>query len=450
MSSPAIKRMQRTFWLLLLLIVGCGSRPQTTPSASTPTPGPDGTALPRPTLVDIPTLLPTFTPVNRPTATATRPLQPSPIPSATVTLSEVVMSVEFSIPGLGMTRTLTATFASRITLSDAQTGLTVVEPQQSRILLELQSVLDGLSLDPIPDGCDLCPRLRYELPVAGQSGDGWLTDPVLLASLENYFAIHLGPHWPPNTVLGLRRSASVYRSAQTVAFTADGQMWRWSAIDSELALPETAPSLADLLPTDLDERGWADSYQQECRNVSRETLLVVQGEQSQTITFRCPEITLPDSLTPLYAALDGLMAEMRLVEGETNRVPWFPYTTAIYYQRADGYRLALDRNGSVVIASEGEIRGTGNLTATLPISLTAAALDTDLFTPGTPELLRTLTVTDATSLPDNFLMVRGETGPGEITWDETVPDDLAELVATLDALINDLVGIVPENGESEQ
>lgn len=443
--------MRRIFWLLLLLIVGCGSRPQTTPTTSSPGPTPEGTPLPRPTLVTIPTLLPTFTPINRPTATATRPLQPTPDPSATVTLSEEVMRLEFTIPGLGMTRTLTATFASRITLSDAQTGITIVQPQQSRVLLELQGVLDGLTLEPIPDGCDLCPRLHYELPVAGESGDGWLTDPVLLASLENYFAVHLGPHWPPQTVLALRRSASVYRSAQTLALTAEGQMWQWSAIDRQIAPPSVAPSLADLLPADLGATGWADNYQQECRNVPRETLFIAQGEQTQTINFRCPEITLPDSLTPLYAAMAELLTAQPLADGETNRTPWFPFTTALYYQRADGYRLTLDRNGNIVVALEGEVQGTGNLTATLPISLTAAALSTDLFTPGTPELLRTLTVTDTTSLPDNFLMVRGDDGTGEITWEENAPDDLAELVALLDGLIDNLVGIVPdEEGDSEQ
>ena len=439
--------MQRTFWLLLLLlfIVGCGSRPQTTPTASSASVTPDSTALPRPTLVTIPTLLPTFTPINRPTATATRPLQPTPNPSATVTLSEEVMSLEFTIPGLGMTRTLTATFASRITLTDVPTGVTVVQPQQSRVLLELQSVLDGLALEPVPDGCDLCPHLHYELPVAGTSGDGWLTDPLLLASLENYFAIHLGPHWPPQTVLALRRSASPYRSAQTLALTAAGQMWQWTAVDNQIAPPTAAPSLAEFLPADLREAGWADSYQQECRNVPRETLFITQGEQTQTISFRCPGITLPDSLTPLYAALDGLITAMPLAEGETNRTPWFPYTTALYYQRGDGYRLALDRTGAIVVALDGEIAGTGNLTATLPISLTAAALSTDLFVPGTPELLRTLTVTNTSSLPDNFLMVRGEDGPGEITWEESAPDDLVELVALLDGLIDELAGIVPDD-----
>jgi hypothetical protein len=141
---------------------------------------------------------------------------------------------------------------------------------------------------------------------------------------------------------------------------------------------------------------------------------------------------------------------MPLAEGEINRTPWFPYTTALYYQRADGYRLTLDRNGNIVVALEGEVQGTGNLTTTLPISLTAAALSTDLFTSGTPELLRTLTVTDTTSLPDNFLMVRGEDGPGEITWEESAPDDLAELVAILDRLIDDRVGLVPEEVSSEQ
>ena len=441
--------MARFLWLLLILVVGCGTRPQnTTPAAVTP--GPAGTPLPRPTLAEIPTLLPTYTPINQPTPTSTRPQQSTPTPLATVELSQVVIDLEYNIPGLAMTRTLTATFASRISLSDTVTGQNVIQTQQARVLLELQTALDGLVLEPVPDGCDLCPHLRYSLPLSNQASEGWLTDPVLLASLENYFTIHLGAHWPPNTVLALRRSASPYRSAHMVALTAEGQMWRWTAVDDQIAPPEEAPFDPATLLAELAELELADEYEQDCRNVARETLYIQAGETEQTIQFRCPELTLPTSLTSLYATLDTLINEIPAAAGENNRPPLFPYTTVLYYQRADGYRLALNASGQVVIAAEGEIVTTGNLTSTLPISLTTAALESNFLTPGTPQLLQTMASTDTANLPANFLMVRGPDGTAEATWDDTVPEEMEAVVAELDRLIEQLVGLVPEEeGTSE-
>lgn len=443
--------MKRHYWVIFVLImigVGCEARPQTPSPTSAPiTPAVAGTPLPRPTLVDIPTLLPTQTLVAQPTATETRPLQPTPTPLATVELSEVVLALEYSIPGLGLTRTLTATFASRITLADAATGQTVVQPQQARILLEIQSVLNELTLEPVPDGCELCPRLSYSLPVAEQSGAGWLTDPVLLASLENYFAVHLGPHWPPNTVLGLRRSASPYRPAHTLAFTADGQLWRWSAIDSQVAPQEEALLTWDDLVSSPDVLALDNSYQQECLNVARETLYFQLEETTKTIQIRCPELSLPTTLTDLYTALAVRMGTVGLAEGESDRSPLFPYTTALYYQREDGYRLTLDKNGLVVIAAEGEIQATANLTASLPISLTTTALESGLMVPGTPELLHTFTTTDTTSLPTNFLMVRDPDGTAEYTWNDEVDAVLEPVIAELNRLIDELVGLVPEAEE---
>lgn len=443
--------MARFLWLLFILVVGCGSRPQSTLTpAAVITPEPAGSPLPRPTLAEIPTLLPTYTPINQPAPTSTRPPQPIPTPSATVELSQVVIDLEYSIPALGMTRTLTATFASRISLHDTVTGQTITQIQQARVLLELQTALDGLVLEPIPDGCDLCPRLRYSLPLSSQASDGWLTDPVLLASLENYFTIHLGSHWPPNTVLALRRSASPYRSAHMIAFTAEGQLWRWTAVDDQIAPPEAAPLDPATLLADLAELGLADEYEQDCRNVARETLYFQAGETEQTIQFRCPELTLPTSLTPLYATLDTLLNEIPVAEGESNRLPIFAYTTVLYYQRADGIRLALDASGQVIIAADGEIQATGNLTATSPISLTTAALESNFLTSGTPGLLQTMASTDTTSLSDNFFMVRGPEGTAEATWDETTPEELEAIVAELDRLIERLVGLVPEEeGTSE-
>lgn len=429
----------------MMIGVGCETRPQ--PPSPTPapiTPAVVGTPLPRPTLVDIPTLLPTQTPIIQPTATETRPLQPTPTPLATVELSEVVLALEYSIPGLGLTRTLTATFASRITLADTATGQTVVQPQQARVLLEIQSVLNELTLEPVPDGCDLCPHLSYSLPVAEQSGTGWLTDPILLASLENYFAVHLGPHWPPNTVLGLRRSASPYRPAHTVAFTDDGQMWRWSAIDSQIAPQEDALLTWDDLVGDLDVVALENSYQQECLNVARETLYFRLEETTKTVQIRCPELSLPTTLTQLYTALAVRMGTVGLAEGESDRPPLFPYTTALYYQRDDGYRLTLDENGLALIALEGEIQATANLTASLPISLTITALESGVMSPGTPELLRTFATTDTTNLPANFLMVRGPDGTAEYTWDDEVDEALEPVIAELNRLIDELVGLVPE------
>ncbi len=149
----------------------------------------------------------------------------------------------------------------------------------------------------------------------------------------------------------------------------------------------------------------------------------------------------------LYVTLDNAFGTVGLAEGESDRQPLFPYTTALYYQRADGYRLAWDANGQAVIAAAGEVQATANLTASLPISLTTTALESELLVPGTPQLLQTFATTDTTSLPANFLMVRGPDGTAEYTWDDEVDEALQSLVAELNRLIDELVGLVPEAEE---
>lgn len=438
------------FLVFLLLLVGCGARPQPTTAPSIATSSlAETTPLPRPTLPEIPTLLPTFTPLTQATATVTRPPQPTPIPSATVNLTAVAIILEYNIPALGLTRTLTATFASQLTLHDAATGKTVNQNQQARVLLELQTALDGLVLEPLPEGCDLCPRLRYTLPLSEQGGDGWLTDPVLLASLENYFAVHLGPHWPPDTVLALRRSASVYRSAHTVAITSEGQMWRWTAIDNQIAPPIPSPLDSETVLAALEIELLANRYEQECIGMARETLYLVTADGAKTIAVRCPELTLPASLAPLYTALANPLTGFNLGEGEEDRAPLFPYTTALYYQRADGYRLVLDASGELIIAVEGEIEATGTITASLVISLTTMAFESGEMAPGTPALVGTLTATSQDEVPAYFLMVRGPEGTMEAVWDEAAAASLSELVALLDQLIDERVGLLPEPPDEE-
>src|SRR5690606_7332989 len=123
------------------------------------------------------------------------------------------------------------------TNTDLQTDRQLVKTNQAAVLLEIQGALLNRQLAELPDDCDRCVHFSYELPLVPQQGAGWLEDPVFLASVENFMAVNLGPHFPPDTVLGLRRRASAYNVAQTLALTADGTLWRWLATASAVEPP---------------------------------------------------------------------------------------------------------------------------------------------------------------------------------------------------------------------
>ncbi|HUM68821.1 MAG TPA: hypothetical protein PLK31_08250, partial [Chloroflexota bacterium] len=233
--------------LAALATIGCTRQQEIAPTLVV-------TPLPTP----ISHLPPTFTPPNPsdrlfptfPVVTVTqRPLAATSTP---IDFGETAVEVRYTIPALGLDRRLQGSISSQIIVVDEMTGQAIKRSNQGGVLLQLQQVLREMLLPVVPEGCEGCVFVSYNLPYSERQGEGWLRDPVILASLENYLAVSLGPHFPPGTVAGLRRSASPFAPAHTIALTADGLLYIWLATESEVSPPIAAdPALLaalDVLP----------------------------------------------------------------------------------------------------------------------------------------------------------------------------------------------------------
>ncbi|MBK7894724.1 MAG: hypothetical protein IPJ90_07540 [Anaerolineaceae bacterium] len=170
-----------------------------------------------------------------PIVTVTQAPLPTQATKTPIPFGANVVELRLTIPSLGLDRRLQGSVNSQIVLVDERTGFAVQRDNQASVLLDLQQVLPELVTTAVPEGCDSCVRITYSLPFSGVEGEGWLRDPVLLASLENYFTITLGPHFPAAAMIGLRRSASPYAPAHTIAVMEDGRLYRWMANQAEVA-----------------------------------------------------------------------------------------------------------------------------------------------------------------------------------------------------------------------
>lgn len=420
--------------------MGCARPASPTPALSF-SPAPTGIAAaeaefaPSPTAQELPTLVPTFTPrptlTPGPTATPrpTRPPSPTETP---IPFDEVVVSLRYAIPALGLERRLEGNVAGQIGVSDEASGVTVTRENQGGVLLEMRQVLRPLDLEPVPEGCDRCVAIEYDLPLVDAGGAGWLQDSVLLASFENFMTVALGPYFPPETALGLRRSASPYAPAHTLALTADGRLWRWLATDAEIGEPlapdQVAPPAEALLAgvplSDLNE-----NYVAHCPGAPAETLwLNPSGEQKQIFVV-CPEFALPSTLLPLYLALDELLAPTIAPVSLPRPAAAFPLAAMLDYKRADGARLTLYLDGTAVtVAPTAEV-----YTSTVPLSqmddLVGGLLDSGELSLGLG-IFR-----GGTSPPSSrsLLLLRGPDGVYDGQW-EDIPD-FSALNALLDALL---------------
>ncbi len=433
------------YWLLailLLLLAACSAPPPT------PTPTPAGILSfgPVPTLAPTFTLPPTVAPLPTTTPLPATPPTPTQTPPA---LDTTIIELRYTIPALELDRRLQATLGNQVILVDETTKLAVERTNQGGVVREMLQALPELVLMPLPEGCNTCVHLRFELPEAGISGDGWLQDPVFLASVENYMSVALGPHFPPETVLGLRRSASPFAPAHSLAMLPDGRFWLWLAtedtIDSPMNLPDSAVFLQTLI-ADLPLDTLAEQYTAACPGSPVESLLLAQEETRRLITIVCPEFSLPVTLLPLYLAVDGLLAP-KIADVSLPRPPAaFPLAALADYKRADGTRLTLFQDGEVIARSGTQVV-TSTLEITEVISLTNGLLSSGLVQPGlttfrpTPTPATTVTATVPT-LPVSVLLVRGEAGVLDGSWTErpSLP-----VLDTLDELLNNLLGItVPE------
>ena len=426
-----MKRLSCLFMMLLLF--GCG---RAAPIA--PTPGPAAPGAPRPTAAALP---PTFTPP----ATLVPPTAPPPRPTltavATVTaidFEQTAVELRYTIPAIELDRRLQGNIGSQIIAVDETTGEARQFNNQAGILLELQQALPQLTLAPLPEGCETCVRLAYNLPLAGVSGEGWLQNPILLASVENFMSVRLGPHFPPETQLGLRRGVSPYAPAHTLALTADGRLWRWLATDTQLPEPVDAATAApgllpimDALPLDELEA----QYVVDCAGSAIETLLV--DADSTPIRLVCPEFALPATLLPLYLALDDLLAPT-IADVSVPRPPAaLPLAALLDYRRADDVRLTLYQDGRVTAVTAGAVY-TDALSAAQIISLITTLLDSGQLQPGLtsfqPDATRIVTTTMAvTPVASSHLLLRGPQNLYDGRW--TGIPDLDDLNALLDSLL---------------
>lgn len=423
----------KIFWLVLavsvLFLAGCGKAENGTPTSSQ--------------VVVIPTMvtreLPvTFTPRGTPVPVSPTPRPTITLPPATGTptnFGDTAVELRYRIPALGLDRRLQGTIGSQIIFADEATGRLLQRNNQGMILLELQQVLPTLQLEPLPENCAGCVYLAYELPITGVSGEGWLQDPVLLASVENLLAVVLGPHFPPDTIVGLRRSASPYAPAQSFALTASGQVWSWLATEGEIDEPGAETAVSDLRAAlnNLDPDTLAASYSTTCPGVPLETLYLTQEEQTTTIAIACPEYTLPAPLLPLYLILDDAMA-IKLAASAPAGPPrppaGFPLAALLDYKRADNTRLTLYLDGTTVAAAGGTAVFTTTLSAAEIISLTTPIIESGLVRPGLATFFN-----PAESGEFALLLVRGPQGVLDARW---VGSETA--VAALDDLLDRLLG----------
>jgi hypothetical protein len=428
--------MRRLLWLLLgiIFLVGC--------SQPTPTPIAPDVVRPVSTLGALP---PTFTPEATAVPPALPTPQSSPTPNVTATsidFDKTAVQLRYTIPLLGLDRRLRGNISGQISVLDGATGRAEEYNNQSTVLVELQDVLSTVELLPVPDGCDACVQIEYELPLTNQSGSGWLQDTVLLASLDNFMTAALGPHFPLGTQTALRRNISQYAPAHTIAVTEDGRLFRWLAVDNQIPEPVAAdPALLSLAQAVLVDNLEAD-YIVDCAvTLPVETLVV--NPAAAPIRLACPEFGLPGSLLPLYLALDEWMTPV-LADTAVPRPPAaFPLAAIVDYRRADSARLTIYQDGRVTAVTATETV-TSTLGATQIVSLTTALLDSGQLQTGLKSFLPTPTpVVSATveAAPMSTLVVRGPDAVYDGRW-VGIPDFVA-LNALLDSLLPEPVN-VPE------
>ena len=434
-------------WVIALSLVGCAN-PQPDPESE------GATLLPvQSTAAPARTLVPTFTPLpdvsQLPTWTPApgRP-QATEVPVATINFSDPVIQLEYKIPTLGLDRRLEGNISSQIAVIDQLRQLTVQRSNQGNILLELQQTLPQIGLSPLPDGCDACVYLQYELPLAQESREGWLQDPVIIASLDNYMSISVGPHFPPDTLVGLRRNASPYYPAHTVAFTADGRVYTWLATEAQVAQPVTTSLPISATLADLPLEQLSDRYVVDCVVEPVEVLHMATTADPLEIIIRCPAYSLPAPLLPLYLQLDEILAAKlaSYTEGPPRPSPDFPLDALLDYKRLDGNRLTLFADGQITVQNTSQVIFTGTITTTNMISLTTdllasgqlqpgltTFLDDDNAAAGTPESVPV--ATPVPQSPVSLLLVRSNNGVYDGEFDSLTLPFLADLNALLDSIL---------------
>lgn len=421
--------------LLALFFVSCQTAPTVTPLPTRLVVAVDPAQ-------PLATLPPTFTPGRpvTPSPLDTRPpLTPSPS-NTPIDFSQPVLTVRYTIPAVGLDRRLAVTVAGNMTFEDGYTGRTNQLTNQTRALLEMQTVLTNLTLLPVPEGCSTCVQFSFELPIEGKSGSGWLQQDILLASFENFFAIALGPHFPPDTVIGLHRRASSYKVGHTVAILADGSYWGWEATAAELPPAgqvdlETITQLLEQTPLNVLETKYAVA----CPGYVEETLYLTKGETSKSISITCPELALPSTATNLYQMVSNL-AEGMLDPERNLAYPPLPLTLdmVLFYRRSDGAILEIYADGRAIGYTPGRATQERQLPAETLTPLIQALVTSGTIPRGVQAILTTENMEDL----EDLLLIRGELGVYEFSWTDNIGPGLVPAIGEVEQLLAELAGFL--------
>jgi hypothetical protein len=421
--------------LLALFLVSCQT-------SSTTTPPPTPPAILFDPSLPVPTLPPTFTPGRpvTPSPLDTRPpLTPQPT-NTPIDFSQPVLTVRYVIPAVGLDRSLAINVAGNVSFEDVNTGRTNHLNNQTSVALELQGILTNLILLPLPEGCTTCVQFSFELPVEGKSGSGWLQQDILLASFENFFVTGLGPHFPPNTIVGLHRQPSIYKVGHTVAILADGSYWGWEATSAELPPAgqvdlETINQLLEQTPVNVLET----KYTVACPGYAEEFLYLTQGEITKTISLTCPELALPSTSTDLYQTVSDLAEDV--LDPERNLAyPSLPLTLdmVLYYRRSDGAILEIYADGRA-------IGYTPDLTPQekqIPAETLTPLLQTLVTSGVIPRGVQTILTIETVEDIEDLLLVRGELGVYEFSWTDNIGPGLVPAIGEVEQLLVELAGVL--------
>lgn len=437
---PTMPKFIRAFILFLPFVLAACSAP-----AATPTPAEAVRQLPA--ITGIP---PTFTPLppgeqllpTQPVITVTQEPLPTVPTKTPVPFGDTAVELRYTIPELNLDRRLQGGINSQIILVDETTGKAIKRANQAGVLLELQQALPDLLLSPVPEGCNGCVHFSYELPFAQEEAEGWLQDPTLLASLDNYLNVSLGPHFPTGTAVGLYRRATPFAPAHTIAITDDGLMYSWLATESEVDVPVAVEStvLDDLNNLTLNDL--ADEYVTVCSGTSPELLYLRQGDVEKEITILCPEFALPAPLVPLYAQLDAALATKLAASENVLERPLaaFPLDALLNYRRIDGAELTIYQDGTAVALSSDSQVITGTIGSSDIISVTTGLLDSGAMTGDLSLYAASMAPpADGTTTPpplQSLVIMRGGSGVLNGAWPDTA--DLPAL-ALLNEILDDLL-----------
>lgn len=440
-----MKKLVLLILVIQLLIVACSRSSEKSETGPSTPQDVEADEAPPPRI--LPTLYPTATRFPTPVPTNTsQPITTAPIETP-VTFDQLVVELRYAIPAIGLDRSLKGDVSGRLQVSDQLTDNTVERRNQAGVLIEMQQSLPDLTLEDLPDGCDHCVWLEYDLPLAGDQDAGWLQDVRMLASLENFTSALLGPHFPPETIAALRRSATLHQVAHTVAITADGRLWRWTATEGEIQGPilveDGDPLLADVLDAiDLDDVG--EIYAADCPDgAGLETLFVKNSEEAKQVEIICPELSLPTTLLPIYLILDGNAVDLFANQRLETQEPVLPKESLLHYRNSDGFRLTINTDGQTSVVDESGVTFSQTVTVSLAVSLTMELLDSEILRPGVESFLQ--------GEEKNLILVRGPDGLFELGWDGEADPLIQPIILRLDDLIEMILSAneEPENGNGD-